>query len=274
MDKVVILGAFNFVSFHVCKALLNKGIEVNGVHLESESGVEFIEEKRMEIGRNANFSEQSHSNWMIQSDDAETIIFSIYDLYMLNKEKILHENKVEDMFINYFSRRKDGKVQLVILVPTQMLIRERDEESFRTIKKFLKNLEGIHNSIQLFYLPTIYGRWQPDTFIFQHTILSEMNRANEFIGLREDTSDALYIMDVVESVIDVIENGNVGSYLLESEMKNQWNLCASYLKINEVKNVRNFDEINNKFTKVPVKNATAISEALMSQIELVRLLFP
>ena len=33
MDKAVIVGVFDFVNFHVCKALLNKGIEVKGVQI-------------------------------------------------------------------------------------------------------------------------------------------------------------------------------------------------------------------------------------------------
>src|SRR3954447_19141238 len=59
MDKAIIFGIYDFVSFHMGRTLLNKGLEVIGVHIEENSETSSFEEKRMEIGRNANFREIS-----------------------------------------------------------------------------------------------------------------------------------------------------------------------------------------------------------------------
>ena len=40
MDKAVIFDVFNFVSFHLCKALLDKGIEVEGIFIENKENDE------------------------------------------------------------------------------------------------------------------------------------------------------------------------------------------------------------------------------------------
>jgi hypothetical protein len=54
MDKAIIFGMFDFVNFHVGKTLLNNGIEVKAVNIEEIGNIQFLEEKRFEVGRNAN----------------------------------------------------------------------------------------------------------------------------------------------------------------------------------------------------------------------------
>ena len=94
MEKAVMVGVFDFVSFHVCKALLDKGIEVRGVQIESEENQDFLlEEKRLEIGRNANFSVTRMDDLTIPNQK-ETIVLSVYDLYMLYKEEILLNDEI------------------------------------------------------------------------------------------------------------------------------------------------------------------------------------
>src|SRR4051812_35895178 len=92
MDKAVIFGVFDFVSFHMCKTLLNKGLEVNGVHIEKMDKVLFQNEKRLEVGRNANFLEQALVEWEKKKEHESMrtmLVISLYDLYMLKKERIL-----------------------------------------------------------------------------------------------------------------------------------------------------------------------------------------
>ncbi|MEM5594163.1 hypothetical protein AAHH67_24715 [Niallia circulans] len=58
MKKAVIFGVYQFVGFHICSTLLEEGEEIIGISYP-EISIEDLEDKRMEIGRNANFSEKS-----------------------------------------------------------------------------------------------------------------------------------------------------------------------------------------------------------------------
>lgn len=257
MDKVVIAGVFDFVNFHVCKALLDKGIEVKGIQIETEEN-DILVEKRLEVGRNANFTEASIGESIKDSDGSETVILSIYDLYMCYKEEFL----LNEDFI-----KKGNWGQLVIFAPSQLLTDEIAPESNLIINNFLRSVTS--KDTHLLYLPTIYGPWQPDTFLFQHTILSEMDRRNPFKGLREEIGDALFVEEAVESIITIIESKTSGRYLLQSGKKNQWDICASFLGINEQESTeRNVKKIeSDDLTKIKVQSSIPIPIALTKQID-------
>jgi nucleoside-diphosphate-sugar epimerase len=263
MDKVVIMGVFDFVNFHVCKALLDKGIEVRGVQIDTDETGEDSVEKKLEIGRNSNFTEVSIAELPNDTTEKETIIISVYDLYMRYKEDILLNEAILSKFIKI-----DQWDQIVLLVPSQLLTIENELEAEAVIKNFIKRISTLNKKIQLLYLPTIYGPWQPDTFLFQHSILTEMNRDNPFKGLREETNDALFIDDTVEAIIEIVDRKEPGRYLLQSGKKNQWDLCAAFLKIsNQIKNNRNVEMAGDEITKLTVKSTIPISVALTKQID-------
>jgi nucleoside-diphosphate-sugar epimerase len=216
MDKVVMVGVFDFVNFHVCKALLDKGIEVRGIQIETEDDYDILIEKRLEIGRNANFSEVTLVDILNGSYENETIVLSVYDLYMRYKEEYLLN---EDMLINLISKNKWE--QIVILAPSQILANVFESKAEIVIDDFINRAISQKQDIHLLYLPTIFGTWQPDTFMFQNSILTDMNRGKPFRGLREETSDAIFVDDTVHSIIEIIENKQPGRYLLQSGKINQ-----------------------------------------------------
>lgn len=265
MDKVVITGVFDFVNFHLCKVLLDKGVEVRGIQIETEES-DILVEKRLEVGRNANFVESSIGEITKDLTGKETLILSIYDLYMCYKENFL----LNEDFI-----RKGDWEQLVIFVPSQLLTDGIAPESSSVINNFFKSVMPIGKDTHLLYLPTIYGPWQPDSFLFQHSILSSMNRGRTFRGLREETCDALFVEDAVESIIEIIEDKEPGRYLLESGMKNQWEICASFLGIDEQSSHNRIKKIveDAKLTKITVKSSIPIPIALTKQIDHAHRLF-
>lgn len=263
MDKVVIVGVFDFVNFHVCKAFLDKGIEVRGVQLETEENEDMVNEKKLEIGRNANFSEVSLGDISNQSSDNDTIVLSVFDLYMRYKEDYLLK---EDLISNLISLNKWEKI--VILVPSQLLKNMIDLKAQVVIEDFLKRIKAQNKSLQLLYLPTIFGPWQPETFIFQSSILTDLNRGKPFKGMREETNDALFVDDTVKAIIKIIENKEPGRYLLQSGKSNQWDLCAALLQINEHGLNSRIEEINEEdLSKIIIQSTVPLSVALTRQIE-------
>lgn len=263
MDKVAITGVFDFVNFHVCKALLDKGIEVRGAQIESEENEDILFEKRLEIGRNSNFAEVSLREISVESTENETIIISLYDLYMRYREDFL----LNDHLINSLISRNNWE-NIVILVPSQLLKEVIDSKAEVIIEDFLKRTKAQNKDIHFLYLPTIFGPWQPDTFMFQSSILTEMNRGNPFRGLREETGDALYVEDIAQLIIEIIESKEPGSYLLHSGKSDQWNKCAEFLRIDEQESPDLNVVIREKdLTKIIVHNTHPISVALTKQIE-------
>ncbi|WHY02092.1 hypothetical protein [Neobacillus sp. DY30] len=263
MDKVVIIGVFDFVNFHLCKALLDKGIDVSGVPLEDEEYEDMVNEKRLEIGRNANFTEVSLEELLNHSSEYETIVLSVYDLYMRHKEDYLLIDHLMSKLIS-----TNNWENIVILVPSQLLKTEIDLKAKVAIENFFNRAFAQNKNCNLLYLPTVFGPWQPETFIFQSSILTEMNKGKPFKGLREETSDALFVEDTVKSIIEIIENKEPGRYLLQSGRSKQWDLCAALLQINEHGLSNRILEIKEEdLTKVIVNSTVPLSVALTRQIE-------
>jgi hypothetical protein len=273
MDKAIIFGVFDFVSFHACKTLLDKGIEVKGIHMDNGRKIPFLEEKRLEIGRNANFEEQSFLEWSRRSEPEKPnnmIIFSLYDFFMLYNEAILKKETIIRPILQFLERKKDGCETIVFILPIQLLTRSHDSQSLSDLEEFLDQTMNIEKNIQLFFIPTIYGPWQPNTFLFQQTILSKISMNEEIIDLRECTMDALFIADALETIMDIIESRIPGKYLIESGKKNQWDLCAAFLNIDDkLINTRERVSmaVNNEMIKVPLRKVTSISDSLSIQIE-------
>ncbi|MEH7113026.1 hypothetical protein V7124_11675 [Neobacillus niacini] len=263
MDKAVIVGVFDFVNFHVCKALLDKGIEVKGVQLVTEENEDLLVEKKLEIGRNANFYVISIGDIPNELNQKGTLVLSVYDLYMQYREDLLLSDDFKEQFVNL-----DNWEQIVILAPSQLLTNENTTNAEIIIKNFINEIKALNNHIQLLYLPSIFGPWQPETFMFQHSILNQMNRGKAFRGMREEINDALFVDDTVESIIEIVDKNVPGSYLLQSDSNNQWEIGAAFLGISEhVSSIRKIKQLDNEITKCTVNGNIPLPIALTKQIE-------
>lgn len=275
MDKAIIFGIYNFIGFHTCKALLNKGVEVMGVQFDESDKSPFLEEKRLEVGRNANFSERSLSEWENRREEENaqtTLILSIYDLYMLKIETILQKEKITRAIIQFIKENKNN-TNVAFILPIQMLRTEQD----KTIGALLEQAKGYGKNTQLFYLPAIYGPWQPPTFLFQQAILAAFEKSEILKDEREWTGDVLYVNDAIETIIKTIETDNPGGFILESGKKNYWAECAAYLKIDEKIALVNRNEsfqIGNQIDIISVKKITPIADSISKQMEQVQRLYP
>lgn len=268
MDKVILFGVFDFINFHVCKTLLEKGIEVKGIHVENIDRVPYLDEKRFEIGRNANFYEQSIMEWNNQHDSGETIVFSLYDLYMNGKEDILRNEAVTKPILDLLKQNQEKSTIASFLLPAQMAVYPLDERAFRPLRDFLQQSLAVKQELQLIYLPSIYGPWQPQTFLFQRAILTKMNLQENLTEIREGTMDALFVEDAIETMVEIIDSRIPGSYLIESGKKNHWQRCAAYLNIDNnpgKKNKLELDLGKEEIKRVPIKNVTSIDDSLTKQ---------
>ncbi|MBV7508531.1 hypothetical protein KW850_25270 [Bacillus sp. sid0103] len=275
MDKANLFGLYDFVNFHICKSLLNKGVEVIGVHLEEPDNQSFLEEKRFEVGRNANLLEQSIFEWEILQEKEENdtcLIISIFDLFMSKKEHILQDKKVTKRIIEYLVDSKNVN-NTVFILPIQMLTKTFKGQE---IEEFLSLIKGLGKNTQFIYLPAVYGPWQSSAFLFQKVMVSKYQEINITNDEREWTDDALFINDALESILEIIEKGKSGSYLLESGRNNYWSSCADYLNIPEHLVSKNRAEsllLNSDIKTIAVKKVTPMMKSIQEQLEQVQRLY-
>ena len=75
------------------------------------------------------------------------------------------------------------------------------------------------------YVPTIYGPWQPETMSFEAAIRQKKLSEIESAIVKEDRSDALFISDIMEVVIEIASH-HEKKIQLQSEAPDQWQQCA------------------------------------------------
>jgi hypothetical protein len=258
LDKVCILGVYQFIGFHLCKRFLESGFSVEGIHLETESDL-FLEEKRLEVGRNANFSEQIFPV-AEQNIETDVTIIPIYDWFMTYKES---KRPFSEIIQNA------PKTNFVFLLPIQLLTDSQDE-GMDEIRNFIAQTKNMAQTIQYFYLPTIFGPWQPSSFLFQNELLNQFHQTNESLEIREWPFDAIYIDDLLTPLIEKIESAEPGSFLLESGIPKSWELCTEILQLDKSLG-KVFDDVKFKvddgISKITLKEVTPYQEALMTQKE-------
>jgi hypothetical protein len=230
MDKVIIYGTYHFLGFSLCEKLLDEGIQVCGFRLTEEISEDFLEEKKYLIGRNANFEEKMVGSEAVtfMEDSLKSdmiIVISFYDIYYS-----IDENPfliLEKILMNINNQYSDSPhVKVIILFPTEFIkdIPEAVNRQFNHLKE--KKLK-----VQKIYIPTVFGPWQPSVFLFQQFLLKEFLKAEPKLDKRETTSDAIYIKDLIDMIIKLMDSTETNDYLIQSHSSGQWYKGAEHLKL-------------------------------------------
>jgi len=239
---MIIFGAFEFLGFHLSGKFLEKGFEVNGVHVSTNDST-LLEEKRMEIGRNANFREQTFAEWKDQDGGGQepaAIVIPFYDWYMDFNEGILEQEAINQPILQYMQAGRNKGSKVIFLLPMQFLEESGGSAEYQNIKAFIEKAKQTADICQSFYLPTLYGPWQPPSFLFQRTMLKRLNENDGPTGsmLREWDLDAIFIEDALDSLTEKMEENKGGEFLLESGVQDSWTKCAAVLKIDQYRRSR------------------------------------
>lgn len=194
MDKAIIIGTYEFLGFNICQQILNEGIEVEGIHADFNSNDLFVEEKRFEIGRNSNFVETNYDDWKNGNRvDESTVVVDFYDFFIRNVEKqLLSDIKFQHKLLNL-----KGKV--IFLLPVQIVRNRQFKGIHSRFVEIIDRMKKDERDFQAFYLPTIYGPWQPANFIYQQSFLKEKHECE--LSDREYSFDAIYVDSAVHSIL-------------------------------------------------------------------------
>lgn len=253
MKKAVIFGAYHFLGFHICSALLEEGEEIIGITYP-DLVVEDLDEKRMEIGRNANFSEKSLAEFtsILQDTNIEVLYFDFYTLKQLSKY-----DKVKNLFSEYSDKKESQNKRFVFLVNVISIETELD---------FITSIKDILNgyAMQVVYLPTLYGPWQPSDFLFQQ-IIEGKEQKNIQLNIREYTNDAIFIEDAVKEVVKQTKKGQNNDILLKSTEINHWQRCLEQLKWDMPKGLTKDISFSSYLQEVMVENKETIKDNLEQQ---------
>lgn len=268
MHNAFIYGTYQFIGFHLCTALLNNGWEVKGIDYSNEFNP-FTEEKRLEVGRNANFQELSsgEKEWIPASERPFAVIVSLFDFFMeRNEEQVLNDRALKTFLEENFLK-ESGKNLLVLLLPIQFLA-DSSHSGNGDLNSFLENLNRIKKNVLTLYLPSVYGPWQPSSFFSHYAILN--GQKIDYAGSREWRGDLLYIEDALSLILKQLETGTVGAYLLESGVRNYWKNCMEELgvEIRRLEDDQSEIQLNSKDIKrLQIKNPTTFLEARKKQKE-------
>lgn len=252
MKKAVVFGAYQFLGFHICGALLEEGEEIIGVSFPNIH-VDDIEDKRMEIGRNANFSEISWNQLdsILQDSHSDFLFFDLYTIESLHSVYGLIKSHIIDRIDKKFLIAK----KLVFLVNVMSL--EKENELFSTMKE-----EWNDYPIQMVHMPTLYGPWQPNDFLFQQLI---EGKESIHFSLREYPKDAIFIDDAVMEVVKQTKKGQNNNILLKSNVTNHWQRCLEHLKWDIPETIYKDMEYSVSLKEVIVINTSSISANLDKQ---------
>ncbi|WP_079508082.1 hypothetical protein [Mesobacillus jeotgali] len=224
MERAAIFGVYDFIGYSLCRHMLDIGIEVEGIHPAGEGEDYYTEEKRLEIGRNANFIETSLLDWQA----VETEDFLFITLF----EAFLDEDRTVDFLETLLTKlefRNSKEMSTVVVLPAYFAQKNAKlEKAGVELNRFINNRLP---SILTIYLPTIYGPWQPGKFFFQQVMNHSSNEIRELpdVSQLEWTDDCLYIDDAVKSIREMAESGKHGQFLLSSGDSGRWKACVREL---------------------------------------------
>ncbi|HAQ06172.1 MAG TPA: hypothetical protein DCR24_01030 [Bacillus bacterium] len=262
MQRAVILGVYDFIGYSLCRYMLDKGIEIVGIHFQKSQDSYFTEEKRLEIGRNANFKEVIFQEWNASSID-DILFISLYE------EDLSNTPFIEDLMkkLEAINVSNHG---IILLLPASLAGKEAIKKEWQQTLTSIFEKKNV--SVLELYLPTIYGPWQPEGFFFQQSLnyLAGENKMPKLASW-EWTHDAIYIEDAVKLIINSAEGREEGKFILASGQDGQWLDCAeSVLGSRLEKSLSNLNgnsEIKENIKIMTVKDNEDITKGLSMQKE-------
>ncbi|MCK6204268.1 hypothetical protein KZX50_02220 [Bacillus infantis] len=215
MNRAIVVGAYEFLGFHLAMKLLDRGLEVTGIVPGSGGDDRYTADKELLVGRNANFTVYSEADWKANGsiEEPHLIFLSLYDFYFREETEL---SLWEGMFGHLEATIEETRSKPVILMPVQYY--EAGNEG------------NCHSGALKIYLPTLFGLWQPSAFAFQRAIEGLENKDNTML---EHRGDAIHAAEAAEGIIEAAATEETGSLLLWSGEKGRWGKCAKHLGMKE-----------------------------------------
>ncbi|PLS15477.1 hypothetical protein CVD28_22440 [Bacillus sp. M6-12] len=221
MADAIVIGAYEFLGFHVSKHLLEDGLEVIGTTLDGSMGEEY-EGKMLEIGRNANFCYQKQAEMLDSISENTVIYFFVYDY-------LKKGNNPTDVYAEIQKLAQKWKA-LQVKQPRILffwpLNKDESGEQGSSMLEIYSNFEIMLD--KWIFLPTIYGPWQPESMSFEAGIRGKSEHEVAQALNKEYTEDAVYITDFLNELKEILDSPEK-RIIVKSLKKDQWINCAKQL---------------------------------------------
>ncbi|AJH77905.1 NADP-binding protein [Heyndrickxia coagulans] len=206
MNQALVIGAGAFFGFELCKALLDAGYPVIAADQETDPGF-LMEERWMEIGRNANLEYQPLSRL---SPEKCTCCIPVYDYYVRDACEDLQD-------ACRFLEPIKAQIECVALIlPNHLAGAEQTE--------WVPGMLGDCARVT-FFVPALFGPGQPGSLAF-----SQMINGNPEPDLKYDDRDALFAADAAGAIVSGLEKRETGKvFYLKSPDGNGWEPIARFL---------------------------------------------
>jgi nucleoside-diphosphate-sugar epimerase len=268
MNQAVVMAAGQFLGFEICKALLEEGYEVVGLDDICEENRGLIEQKWLEVGRNANFSAGTMDEREVCLTKPTFIFLPIFDYYFHHD---VYFQRLQQIQHNVSQWSLPPKNEFIFILPTQMLYErnERVEDVKEVLQKMKTWMEDKRYKITDYYVPTVYGPYQPEVFLFHQLLKKNLYSEPSNIEFMDDPSDAIYVQDAAVSIIQHVLSGKKeekGPFLLSSGEKNRWkniiHKITSYTNQYLLKEERKYPLT---VKQIPISQQTPLEEGLERQ---------
>ncbi|WP_062352073.1 hypothetical protein [Bacillus kwashiorkori] len=228
MKEFFILNPFQFLSYEITRQLLETG---HSVHYQNT--IEPFEiEKELMIGRNSNF--QQHTKFAKELLEKENlhIILPVYDLLFRKGQFNCFDYSNT---INFCQSK--SKQPLTIIAPFSKYAQVIAEQ---------EKLQKLTCRLQMIFVPTLYGKYQPENSLFFEAIKNHSLRDSELFNTPDFHQDTLHITEAVSEIIQIMNNNNTGIFLLKNMDKDRLHHCLF--------------TIIGRTVSLPAMNATFIGE--------------
>ncbi|MBS4172035.1 NAD(P)-dependent oxidoreductase [Bacillus sp. FJAT-49736] len=257
MEYAIVYGAKQFIGFELCKELLNCGCTV--VAIEHDNYLESYDaEKWLEIGRNANLLSLP-MNELGDEIDSEKVCFIPFIDFLDHPS----EDEINNFLLKateLFSLEKIS--EHIIIYPSRYYYSHSDQARRRFHDILQMHNKNIKKMVE-FYVPTLYGPWQPNSYLFQQLIENKQTKK-----YADDENDAIFAEDAVKTIISETKKSvNGQKILLKNSKENSWRNCIQFLNESvPISNVKN--EIDDPDIQIrTVQETYSYQEGLTMQIE-------
>ncbi len=223
MENAIVIGPCGFVGYGLCRYLLDLGLQVWGMESSLTSSRTFQVEKQMEIGRNANYMDNPEKDWFENKGKGPVLFIPYYDYFMDMEEQHLFP---ECSVFREMAEEFLGDVSSAVLIaPRQFADGLGDEaKEFLQLRNYLE--EKVEGKIATAYLPTVFGPWQPDHYLFQQ-LLFPCSKKNLALQEREPAGEAVYVDDVARLLVELA--GHAGDFWVGNKNGGSWEEGLSLL---------------------------------------------
>ncbi|WP_368658597.1 hypothetical protein AB3Z07_04610 [Metabacillus halosaccharovorans] len=239
--RVMVFGAQSHIGFAICEKLLEEGIEVCGIFLDSSSKMRklLLEERMLLIGRNALFHELTldHDGRHIE---ATHVIYCTENSH--NQDQLCFEKSVETAL--------ETKSHYFYVTPATSKFDENEQYLSSTLATYT-----------LFKLPGLYGPFQPpEEKIHQHLKSCVAGQKNTLI-IKEPI---IFITDAAETIVEIIEKGDYQkAYSLLCEQKDE---TIESVSVEVKKNAKETESGGYR-----IMNKTSMEKGLLEQISCIKM---